>query len=1286
MFRIGLLGALTLWAGAAFAADQPEYAPPGAWVKPAAIPAAPVATDGAPVQTLLVDQQSRLGADSDDLYVERALRIASPEGLNISSALGKTWDPDTETLVIHRLNIIRGDKVIDVLAGGKKFIVLRRENNLELAMLDGRLTATIQPEGLEVGDIVDIATTLRRHDPALQGYSSDADGLTHTGVASRIRMRAIWPASKPIRWRVTDGLDAPKVAKTADGSELVIDMANAETPKPPAGAPLRFADLGSLELSQFAGWPELSRLMSPLYQKAATIPPDSPLAAEVAKIAAASADPKVRATMALRLVEDQTRYVFLGMNDGGLVPADALATWSRRFGDCKGKSVMLLAVLRALGVQAEPALVSTVFGDGLDQHMPMAGWFDHVIVRAQIGDKTYWLDGTRVGDRNIDDLVVPPFRWALPLRPAGADLVRLDPAPLTEPGTEEVMKIDASKGPTSPAPTHIEFLYRGENAVLSRQGLASVPRADFDRYLREFWTKSYPWLEVSKVDETDDPTANVVRLTADGVATLDWTLTADGSRYYRVPQTAMGGDVSFKRQPGLHQDAPYSVAYPYFEKRSKQIVLPTDGDFLLVGEDIDKTAAGLAFRRTARIDRGVLSIELTTRSIAREFPASQAEADGEALRQMAKNGVSIAYRTAATGSLSTPASPASPADQTAAERGDPAAQFRLGQMYGQGRGVPLDAALAMSWFRKAADQGYGPAQGALGAAYFSGVGEPRDYAQALIWLRKGAAQDDVVSETDLALMYASGAAVPRDDAQAFVWAQKAAAHDVAGSEVILGSLYLQGTGAPKDVVKAIAWFRKAADQGLPAAEVRLAAAYHLGIGLTRDDKQAVAWARKAADQGDASGQDFLGDLYRHGDGVAQDFAQAMVWYRKAADQGDPNGALNVAGLYGDGLGVPKDTAQAYDWVRKAANQGLADAQFKVGRLYADGHGVTQDDAQAADWWRKAANQGHRAATIALGTAYLQGRGVAKDSLQAAAWYMKGAVQGDAVAQFDIGLLYLRGNGVAEDGTQALNWLTKSADQGYAPAMAALGKVYVDGLAGVTPARDKGLALFRRAADQGWAPAAAELGRIYSVGGQTPPDMAQAFVWIHKAAELGSADAQLSLGSMYLNGKGVAADPAQAVVWIRKAVQQGLPRAQLYLAGMYDVGHGVPLDQAQANAWFLKAAENGDAQAQMILGVRYHMGMGVARDDAAAFAWTRKAADQGNVQAETSIGLAYMTGKGLPADDGQAFAFLSKAGPRAMRTPRSISACCTTMGAASRGTSARPWPGTASPRIGAMRWP
>jgi len=193
-----------------------------------------------------------------------------------------------------------------------------------------------------------------------------------SGVAGRFRARLLWPDGTPLTWRATAGLPQPKISKSGKTNELLVDVTNVRTPKPPVGAPARFQRLGMLEATTYTGWDDISRRMAPLYEKASELSADSSLRAEIAQIAAVSADPKVRAFKALQLVEDKTRYLFLGMGDGGYKPTAVDETWARRFGDCKGKTVLLLTILRELGVDAEPVLVSTTGGDGLNERSPTA--------------------------------------------------------------------------------------------------------------------------------------------------------------------------------------------------------------------------------------------------------------------------------------------------------------------------------------------------------------------------------------------------------------------------------------------------------------------------------------------------------------------------------------------------------------------------------------------------------------------------------------------------------------------------------------------------------------------------------------------------------------------------------------------------------------------------------------------------------------------------------------------------------------------------------------------------
>ncbi len=77
-----------------------------------------------------------------------------------------------------------------------------------------------------------------------------------------------------------------------------------------------------------------------------------------------------------------------------------------------------------------------------------------------------------------------------------------------------------------------------------------------------------------------------------------------------------------------------------------------------------------------------------------------------------------------------------------AAQGDAQAQFNLGVMYDNGKGVPQDYAEAIRWFRLAATQGYALAQYKLGVMYQDGTGVVQNYKQGYMWFNLAAAQGD----------------------------------------------------------------------------------------------------------------------------------------------------------------------------------------------------------------------------------------------------------------------------------------------------------------------------------------------------------------------------------------------------------------------------------------------------------------------------------------------------------------------------------------------------------------
>jgi tetratricopeptide (TPR) repeat protein/transglutaminase-like putative cysteine protease len=614
-------------ANAQAASNVVEYGPAPAWVTPPPAPTDTAAPDGAPIRVVYLDNQVRLGPDGDEIYTAYRMKILQPQALalgNVSAA----WSPSTDDMRVHALKIIRDGKVIDVLAG-QKFKVIQRENNLERSALDGALTATLQTPGLQVGDEIEFAATIKRRDPTLGDRSQGALLVPPVGAPGAYRMRLVWPKSKIVRWRATPDLGELKPADGGGDLDLRVELRDLKSVIVADGAPARVNLRRFLQYSGFSDWAEVSTVLQPLYEKASTLGPDSPVKAEAARIAAATSDPKARAAAALKLVQDRIRYVYIGLGDGNYRPAAADETWTRRFGDCKAKTVLLLALLRELGIPAEAVLVNSQGGDGIDERLPMLAAFDHVLVRATVAGRAYWLDGTRLGDANLDLVPTPVSRWALPIRAAKAELERVEPDAPTLARSGLVLDIDATKGFDAPARVSAEQIFRGDDALAFKVALAKLSTEDSDRQLKAWWRDQVDWLEPETAAWRYDETQNLLVMTVTGEGKPEWEGDDKEGRSLDVYGAGFTPPSQYRRPKEQDQTAPWTTGSLSFKRWTTIIRLPPETDgwkWAYRAAQVDEQMGGVAYWRDAELRNGVLRTTMSIRHFNPEITAEEAQA------------------------------------------------------------------------------------------------------------------------------------------------------------------------------------------------------------------------------------------------------------------------------------------------------------------------------------------------------------------------------------------------------------------------------------------------------------------------------------------------------------------------------------------------------------------------------------------------------------------------------------------------------------------------------------
>ncbi len=112
--------------------------------------------DNAPFLYLLVDSQYNL--IEQKAYRHMAFKVLNSEGVQEMSDFTIEFDPDFQSLFIHKINIYREGKVIDQL-DLNQIKTVQRETNLERHLYDGSLSALFNLTEVRVGDIIEYSYT-----------------------------------------------------------------------------------------------------------------------------------------------------------------------------------------------------------------------------------------------------------------------------------------------------------------------------------------------------------------------------------------------------------------------------------------------------------------------------------------------------------------------------------------------------------------------------------------------------------------------------------------------------------------------------------------------------------------------------------------------------------------------------------------------------------------------------------------------------------------------------------------------------------------------------------------------------------------------------------------------------------------------------------------------------------------------------------------------------------------------------------------------------------------------
>ena len=384
--------------------------------------------------------------------------------------------------------------------------------------------AQLPVKNLRVGDTLQWDAKIVRTRPEAPGQFWGQESLVSQDVVvleQAVELRV--PAASAVTVWTNPSLGVKPAESTANG-EHVYRWQDAVT-KPTTGAEAEAAKkakkehvlsaaevldeeqgaLPSVAWTTFKSWDQVGAWYRTL--QGSRVQPDDEIKAKALELTAGAktTEDKVRALYAY--VSTQVRYVGVAFGIGRYQPHEAADVLHNQYGDCKDKQTLLAAMLNAVGIPSDAALIGS--GVRFNPDVPSPGAFNHLITHLTLGHEDVWLDSTEE---------VAPYRmmWAtlrdrqaLVVPPAGAPHLAMTPKEPPFPSGDTWVakgKLDAE----GTSESRLTLTLRGDDELLLRTVLRQVPPSRYDEAVQKLvatmgYAGTTSHAEVSRPEDTTGP-------------------------------------------------------------------------------------------------------------------------------------------------------------------------------------------------------------------------------------------------------------------------------------------------------------------------------------------------------------------------------------------------------------------------------------------------------------------------------------------------------------------------------------------------------------------------------------------------------------------------------------------------------------------------------------------------------------------------------------------------------------------------------------------------------------
>ena len=377
---------------------------------------------------IILENEEHISFDSEGRAVRSRYflyKILTQKGAEQWANVAAGWEPWHEERPALRARVITSDHVVHPLDANTVTDAPDRvtDNNV---FSDRRVIRAPLP-AVAPGSLVEEEQVTKQTVPFVGGASVERFYLSDMVPIQHTRLVLDAPSTLPIRYDVQLLPNLKPQRTEADGRvQIIFENGPVQAledvdPDLPSDVPT----FSSVTFSAGGSWQHVADEYGKIVD---TQLASSNLKSLVNQVVAKQKSREQKISAILQYLDREIRYTGLEFSEATIVPRSPDETLTRKYGDCKDKAALLVAMLRAANIPAYVAVLNAGGREDVSAELPGLAMFDHAIVYVP-GTPEFWIDATdeyaRLGELPNGDqgrlaLIARPETTALTVIPVTA--------------------------------------------------------------------------------------------------------------------------------------------------------------------------------------------------------------------------------------------------------------------------------------------------------------------------------------------------------------------------------------------------------------------------------------------------------------------------------------------------------------------------------------------------------------------------------------------------------------------------------------------------------------------------------------------------------------------------------------------------------------------------------------------------------------------------------------------------------------------------------------------------